>query len=125
MIIGIGTDIVKMDRIKRLYSKHGESFINRILHPEEIKKLATKKTIKQIIGFISKRFAGKEALAKALSTGIGENLSFIDILIENDYNGRPIIKLDTNKFQKYKEYQFNISLSDDYPIAIAFVVIVK
>ncbi|NRB11201.1 MAG: holo-ACP synthase [Rickettsiaceae bacterium] len=123
MIIGIGTDIVQMERIKQLYEKHDKSFINRILHPEEIKQLAKKKTTKQIIGFISKRFAGKEAIAKALGTGIGDDISFVDILIENNSKGRPIVKLDTEEFKEYKEYKFNISLSDDYPIAVAFAVI--
>lgn len=116
MITGIGTDIVQIPRIERLVEKFGHKFIERILSAKEIEVY----NHKACRAFVARRFAGKEALSKALGQGIGRPLKFNDITIRNNELGKPevIIKGDEKGGMK-----IDISLSDDYPIAIAFVVI--
>lgn len=119
-IVGIGIDVVKIERIKAIYSKFGQKFLDKNYHPMELelfnKQVTTKKPT-----FLAKRFAGKEAVAKALGKGIGE-LHFSDIAIINDHYGKPEVKIFSHILaEKYKIF---ISLADEPPIATAFVVIV-
>lgn len=128
-ILGIGTDIVNIERIQTLYEQHGERFSSRILTKEE---LSNKNHLKSdsYIRYLAKRFAAKEACAKALGTGIGEHASFHDIIISNSPSGVPTITL-RNAAMQYLQHltptdhtaQLHISLSDDHPFAIAYVTI--
>ena len=88
-LFGIGTDIVDIERIKRSLKK--KSFIKRLFSQEEIAKC--KKT-KKFINCFSKRFAAKEAFTKALGTGISKGISFKEIIVLNEKNGKPFIKLE-------------------------------
>ena len=83
-ILGIGVDIIKNDRIRKLIKSN--KFKSRIYTAREIK--LSKKT-KNKIAFFSKRFAAKEAFSKALGTGFSSNLYFHDIEITNDKFGMP------------------------------------
>ena len=142
MIIGTGIDLVDSRRIQELYTKYGEKFISRILSEDEKRKFKTlsDENNKKIM-YLAKRFAGKEALSKALGTGIGD-LSFNKIKILNNHLGKPIVKIDSNKniLDLITNIKFNfldslkikfginrikidISLSDEYPMAVAFVVV--
>jgi holo-[acyl-carrier protein] synthase len=121
MINGIGTDIVNIGRIDRLVKLYKEKFINRILSKDEIKYLSEIAKSNKI-KYIAKRFAGKEAFAKALGLGIGRPINFRDIEITNDKLGKPMINL-LNNSDLLKNCLVNISLSDDSLYAIAFVVI--
>ncbi|MES2215081.1 MAG: holo-ACP synthase [Pseudomonadota bacterium] len=115
MILGIGTDIVQIPRIERLIEKFSDRFLSRILSPEE-KEVYNKKSCR---AFVARRFAGKEAISKALGTGVGRPLRFVDISIINDSLGAPKVKI-----KNYKEdITIHVSLSDDYPIATAFAVV--
>lgn len=119
MIIGIGTDVVQIPRIERLLNLYQQRFIERILSPSEIQKLNISN--KESFGnFLAKRFAAKEAFSKAIGSGIGRGLSFKDISVLNDDLGRPFIEISSNKFN---HLLIHLSISDDYPIAMAFVVI--
>lgn len=118
MIIGIGTDIVQIPRIERLVEKFGRKFVERILSKEEL-EVYDRKACR---AFVARRFAGKEALSKALGQGIGRPLRFTDITIRNNELGKPEVKIDGGIGEGMK---IDISLSDDYPAAIAFVVIVS
>jgi holo-[acyl-carrier protein] synthase len=122
-IIGIGTDIVKISRIKRVFKKHPKSFPQRLLHPNELKILVTHKTPET---YIAKRFAAKEAVAKALGTGIAEGVSFQDIEISNNTHGQPVLTLHGKTLALAKKRgvtkQF-ISLSDEKKYAIAYVIL--
>ena len=109
MIIGIGTDIVDIRRIEKLIEESGERFIAKIFNEEEKGEGAA---------HYAKRFAAKEAVAKALGTGIGSNVSFKDIVITNDENGAPKVQV---KGQGLK-VKVHISLSDEYPYALAYAV---
>lgn len=91
MIIGIGLDIVELERIRRICERQ-KRFADRILTPLE-KESFEQLTGKRKIEFLAGRFAAKEAFAKAYGTGIGAQLSFLDIQVENDDKGKPYITM--------------------------------
>jgi len=117
-IYGIGTDIVQKSRIEKLFENYGERFIKRILTPLECSVLNAHH---DAVSYLAKRFAAKEALAKALGTGLGQELSFIDLSILNDKNGKPYIEWVDPK-HKHADKVFHISLSDEKKYAQAFVI---
>ena len=121
-IYGVGTDIIKISRINSSIKK--VSFIRRIFNEKEI--LKCKKQNKSASCF-AKRFAAKEAFSKALGTGVRKGINFNEIVILNDQNGRPFIKLlgktklkIEKKFKK-KKIKILLSLSDEDNYAVAFV----
>ena len=121
---GIGTDLVDIARIKKLLSKN-KKFKNRIFSVQEIKHCESK-TNK--IASYSKRFAAKEAFAKALGVGISMGISFNEISVINNKNGAPFIELlgntktITRNLIKGKKNIY-LSLSDEKKYALAMVVI--
>ena len=125
-IFGIGTDIVNISRIEKSIKKNSKSFKNKIFSKNEIIYCEKKK---DPYSFYAKRFAAKEALSKALGTGIRKGINFKDIEILNDSLGKPFIKLKgpVNNFLKKKikrkKYDIYLSLSDDKPWAHATVII--
>ena len=125
-IFGIGTDIVNIKRLEKSLKKNNKNFKNRIFSKKEIQYCATKK---KSSSYYAKRFAAKEALSKALGTGIRKGINFKDIEILNDNFGKPSINLkgSTANFLrrkiKKKKYFIYLSLSDDLPWAQATVVI--
>jgi len=122
-VIGIGTDIVKVPRIKRLIKKRGDSFAQRILHQNEFVIFKTHNTS---ANYLAKRFAAKEALSKALGTGIAKGINFEDIEVINNPDGKPNLILHgaaldiANKLGVKKLF---ISLSDEKKYAIAYVIL--
>lgn len=122
MIVGIGTDIVNIDRINKIFIKFGDDFLQKNFHPMEIEQM--KNLPENIhVNFLAKRFAAKEAFAKACGCGIGDGIAFKDIAVVNDKNGAPTIFISENSNITVNEYNIHISLSDDVPFAVAFVVI--
>ena len=123
-IYGIGTDILRTNRIKKFIKK--KNFLERLFSTEEIKKC--KKT-KNSLNCFAKRFAAKEAFSKALGTGISKGINFKEIIILNEKNGKPFIKLTHNtkkiveKKLKSKFYKISLSLTDEDNYAVAFVTI--
>ena len=105
-----------------------KSFINRLFNKDEI--LKCNKT-KSSANCFAKRFAAKEAFSKALGTGVAKGINFKEIIILNEKNGKPYIKLidETNKVVdkklKIKKYKISLSLSDEDKYAVAFVTILK
>jgi len=120
-IIGVGTDIVNIRRIENICKKNKHLFLKKIFTNKEI-KILTKYKFKQG-SKIAMRFAAKEALSKALGTGIGKKLSFLDFEVLNLSSGQPYFFFK-NK-QIFKNLNSYLSMSDDYPWALAFVVITK
>ena len=123
-ILGIGVDIIKNARIRKLIKSN--KFKNRIYSTKELK--LSKKT-KNKIAFFSKRFAAKEAFSKALGTGFSSNLNFKDIEIINDKKGMPkyaenkkIIKIVQRKY-KIKKFNSFLSISDEKDYSTAFAII--
>ena len=123
-ILGIGVDIIENKRIKSSIRNH--KFKDRIYSPKELKQsILSKDKVK----YFSKRFAAKEAFAKALGTGFRNNLNFKDIEIINDKLGKPYYA-KTKKITKlikkeYKVKSFNcfLSISDENNYSTAFTII--
>ncbi|MDP4709347.1 MAG: holo-ACP synthase [Rickettsiaceae bacterium] len=124
MIVGIGTDIVNIERIEHIYSKFGDDFVYKNFHKLEIAYLTTL-THAAKIGYLAKRFAAKEAVAKALGIGIGHGLAFKDIAVVNNESGAPQVLISEAIYPSINEYNIHISLSDDHPFAVAFVTVSK
>lgn len=123
-IMGIGTDVVQIPRIEKLYKKFGDNFLYKNYHELEIKEFF-KLNIEKRCSFLAKRFAAKEAISKAFGIGIGTKINFKDIAIENNALGAPFVKIFGHLIDDLNSYSIHISLSDDYPIAIAFAVVSK
>jgi holo-[acyl-carrier protein] synthase len=125
-IYGIGTDIVQCERINKLWAEHGINFAQRILTDYELAAFADQKTNQ--VGFLAKRFAAKEAIAKALGTGFRDDVFITQVGIETDSKGKPVVKF----YAKTKEYVANqniidvhISISDESEYVVAFVIITR
>lgn len=122
MIIGIGTDIVEIARIESLFDKRQQSFAKRILSISELKGFASKQYPQK---FLAKRWAAKEAIAKALGTGFSKGVCFTDMTIEHTKDGQPMIKLSgkTKVLADSKHIKnWSISISDEKHYAIAFAI---
>ena len=123
-LFGIGTDIIKINRIKKSLNK--KYLLKRIFNKKEISKC--KKT-KYMYNCFAKRFAAKEAFSKALGTGVSKGISFNEITVLNERNGKPFIKLTdktkkiVDKKLKNKKYKISLSLTDEDDYAVAFVTI--
>ena len=125
-IFGIGTDIVNIKRMEHSLKKYGIRFKNKIFSKSEISYCEKKKNSS---AFYAKRFAAKEALSKALGTGIRKGVNLKNIEISNNIDGKPSILLKgkvanyLKKKVKNKKYDIYLSLSDDKPWAQATVII--
>ena len=123
MIYGVGTDIVNIERVKKILSKNRDGFIKRVLSEHEQALFANKA---DSAAYFAKRFAAKEAFAKALGTGIGRVVSFQDLTIRNNENGKPHF-IPSEKLRQYlvenNIKQAHLSISDESQNAIAFVVL--
>ena len=123
-IVGIGVDIIENKRIKN--SLKNLKFQKRIYSAKE---LAQSSLSKNKVGFFSKRFAAKEAFAKALGTGFRDNLNFKDIEIVNDKKGKPYylkskkISKIIHKNSNIKKYNCFLSISDEKDYSTAFTII--
>lgn len=122
MIVGIGTDIVQIERISAALDRLGEGFARRVLTDAELQRFHGSK---QPAAFLAKRFAAKEAAAKALGTGIGK-VSFKHLEVSNNAQGAPELTFFgyAAELQKQKRItRLHLSLSDEKDAAIAFVVL--
>ena len=128
MIYGIGTDLVNSKRVERLINKFGNKFLLKIFSNEEINN---SKSSFNKAHYFSKKFAGKEAFWKAMSPNRENTLYFNEIEILSNENGKPYVNLigrtknrlsDLEKSLNCK-FNFHISISDEKPNALAFVII--
>jgi holo-[acyl-carrier protein] synthase len=123
MVIGIGTDLVKVARIQQSEQRFGERFVARILTPNE---LAIYQAKRRDSYYLAKRFAAKEALVKALGTGIGKDANWQDIEVVNDQRGAPSLRLSgvaALTAERLGVKSTHLSLSDEEDHALAFVVL--
>lgn len=123
MILGVGSDLVSLERIEKLIYRFGEKFVKRILSPDEVKHYAQSNNP---ASYLAKRFAAKEAVAKAFGTGIGKHLAFNEISVLNLPSGQPTVSFLGNSSEFVKQTgmkAIHISLSDEKAYALAFVVI--
>ncbi|MCW8856285.1 MAG: holo-ACP synthase [Kangiella sp.] len=122
MIYGVGTDIVDIERIERSLERQGDKFAERILAPVE---LETYYEIKQKINYLAKRFAAKEAVSKALGTGMRNGIDFQQLVISNDEIGKPQVTLVGNAkvwSEQHRITNIHLSISDEKKHAVAFAI---
>jgi len=121
-----GIDIIDINRIKKTIEKYGNRFKKKCFHSEEIKRSELR--LKSIESF-AKRYAAKEACAKALGTGLARGVFWKDIEVYNNKYGKPQIKLHNNALKffknlsKNKDLSIELSLTDEKKYAIANVII--
>lgn len=123
MIVGIGVDIAEIARVKRLAEKFGTRFARRILTEDELAEFDRRQ---QPASYLATRFAGKEAAAKALGTGIGEQFGFHSVQIEHDQLGKPVLKFLDSALELIGRREIRnamISLSDEKKYVVAMVVL--
>ena len=122
-ILGIGTDIIEIERIAMAISRHGDRFLNRIFTPKE-QEYAFRHHAQSTATFAG-RFAAKEAISKALGTGIREGVSWKSIEILNDSFGKPIVHLSNTLIitnREIQQLQILLSISHCKMYATAFAV---
>ena len=131
MILGLGADMVHIDRIEKLMARFKERFQKHSYTEDEVQganKFA-KDNVRGRAGYFARRFAAKEAFAKALGTGFRNGLIMKDIGVVNDIAGKPYLKLTgraqemLDELAKHDEVRVHLTLSDDYPLAQAVVII--
>lgn len=130
MIIGIGEDTCDIRRIERVLDRHGDRFIKRCFTPEERAKAVKRKGLREPASTLAKRFAAKEACAKALGTGMHQGVTFRSIGVTNAPSGAPAITLTDGAQRRLsvltsegKNAHIHVTLSDEYPYAKALVII--
>jgi holo-[acyl-carrier protein] synthase len=127
VILGIGTDLVDIRRIERTIERHGERFLNRIFTPTE-RALADRRA--NWAATYAKRFAAKEACAKALGTGLRAGVFWRDMGVVNLPSGQPTMRLTGGAAERLAAITpagrtpfIHLTITDEYPLAQAFVVI--
>ena len=125
MIVGIGTDVVSIERIRGVLERHGERFVDRVLTPEERARFARMHE-KIKAGHLAKRWAAKEAFSKAIGTGIHPPFTWKSIAVGRDAKGMPLL-VPSPDMAKHLEamgvVRSHVSLTDDAGLAVAFVVL--
>lgn len=122
MIVGIGVDIMQVDRIRRAVDRHGERFLRRIYTPEEIRYCRDGPHPFQRF---ATRFAAKEAVLKALGVGWQRGTTFRDVVVKMDDLGAPSVELTGRSEQIAAEkgvHTIHLSLSHDHQYAVAQAV---
>ena len=127
MILGTGIDLLKISRIKKILDQYGDSFERKVSSDNEIKR---NKDFAHKANRLAKLFATKEAFVKALGTGFTKQISFKDISIRNEKNGKPFIDL-SNRLKNYLNKKtpngykavINVSISDEREYVISHVII--
>jgi len=131
MIIGIGSDLIDITRVAKVIERHGERFLDRIFTAAERAKAERRaKNEKMVVATYAKRFAAKEACSKALGTGIRQGVWWRDMGVVNLPGGRPSMRLTGGALARLQvltpeglEPQIDLSITDDWPLAQAFVII--
>jgi len=131
MILGIGSDLIDITRVAKVIERHGERFLDRIFTAAERAKAERRaKNEKMVVATYAKRFAAKEACSKALGTGIRQGVWWRDMGVVNLPGGKPSMRLTGGALARLQamtpdgfEAQIDLSITDDWPLAQAFVII--
>ena len=125
-MIGLGSDLIDIRRIEKTLSRFGEKFKKRVFTDKEINKCDKRK---ESAACYAKRFAAKEAAAKALGTGFRKGVYWRDLEVSNLVSGKPTIifhgnsEIHLQKISNGKKTVINLSITDEYPYAQAIVTI--
>jgi holo-[acyl-carrier protein] synthase len=123
VIVGIGTDVTSIERITRSLERFGDRFVNRVLTPAE--RVRFERT-RAKASHLAKRWAAKEAFAKAIGTGIHAPFTWHSISVGRDAKGKPLVEPDARMAEHLKSMgvtRAHITLTDDAGVAVAFVVL--
>ncbi|GMO57172.1 MAG: holo-ACP synthase [Rickettsiales bacterium] len=127
MIIGIGTDLLVISRLEKVYNKFGNRFVEKILSDKECEIFA--KVVKKV-EYLAKKFSVKEAITKSVGLGIGRGINMNDISILSNELGQPFVKfndkVDAFLLERYKaEIKIHISITDEGGMVNAVAVAEK
>jgi len=127
MIIGLGSDLIDIRRVERSLERFGERFTGRVF--TEIERIKSDRRRNRAASY-AKRFAAKEACAKALGTGIGQGVFWRDMGVVNMPGGKPTMALTSGAAKRLAELLpggyvafIHVTITDDFPMAQAFVII--
>jgi holo-[acyl-carrier protein] synthase len=127
MILGLGSDLIDIRRVEKTLERHGPRFIARIFTKTEQAK--SERRAARAASY-AKRFAAKEACAKALGTGLSQGVFWRDMGVVNLHSGKPTMKLTGGALRRLKTItpkghraQIDLSITDEYPLAQAIVII--
>lgn len=126
-IAGIGTDLLQVDRIERVYARHGERLVQRILGPEEIEvfRRRSARDPQRGIRYLATRFAAKEAFSKAIGLGMHSPMAWSRMQTLNQPGGRPAVRL-SEPLASWYAARFglaHVSMTDEKDMVAAFVIV--
>ena len=129
MIFGIGTDIIRVDRIAAAVARHGDRFALRVLGAQEMEKYQRRRAKVESRGlrFLATRFAAKEAFSKAIGLGMRMPMSWRAVQFLNAPSGKPIVVTSgpLTEFMQSHGIAAQVSLTDEAEYAVAFVIVEK
>ena len=121
MILGIGTDIVELDRLETAITRNGEAFLHRVYTAGELDEARGRRD------YLGGRWAAKEAAAKALGCGIGAGCSFTDVEVIDAPSGAPTLKCKApaalRLAERHRELRWHVSISHERAYAVATVIV--
>jgi holo-[acyl-carrier protein] synthase len=127
VIIGIGSDMIDIRRIEKTIERHGDRFLDRVF--TEMERVKSDRRVNRAASY-AKRFAAKEACAKALGTGLNHGVFWRDIGVVNLPSGQPAMTLTGGAAERLQSLvpenhvaQIHLTITDDFPLAQAFVLI--
>ena len=127
MIIGLGSDLIDIRRIEKTIAQHGERFLSRIF--TQVERERSDRRAARAASY-AKRFAAKEACAKALGTGLRRGVFLRDMGVVNQRGGKPTLALTNGALKRLEEItpaghraQIDLTITDDFPLAQAIVII--
>ena len=123
-IIGTGIDLVEIERIEKTYNRYEKKFAEKVLHEEELKELENSY---DVIAFIAKRFAVKEAFVKALGTGMRGEVKWRSMYVKHDEKGKPYLEFTPEFSKEINAWKLDvhISISDEKNYAVAQALIIE
>ncbi len=129
MIFGIGTDIIRIQRIEAALERNGERFAEKILGPQELEKYHQRKqqVTARGIRFLATRFAAKEAFSKAIGLGMRMPMTWRAMQTLNAPSGKPVVVVSgaLKEFMDNNQLAAQVSITDEAEYAVAFVVVEK
>lgn len=129
MIYGIGTDILKIDRIEAALARHGDRFAAKILGPEEMIKFQRRREKVEARGirFLATRFAAKEAFSKAIGLGIRMPMTWRSMQVLNAPSGKPVVQTSgaLAVFMQEQGLSAQVTVTDEAEYVVAFVIVEK
>lgn len=129
MIYGIGTDIIRIDRIEQALARHGDRFAEKILGKQEMEKYLRRKAKVEARGlrFLATRFAAKEAFSKAIGLGMRMPMTWRAMQTLNAPSGRPIVQTSgvLDEFMRENGLTAQVTITDEAEYAVAFVIVEK